>query len=218
MSANVIPPSGDTALPSSSAPKPAPPPPSLWDLTVAYFRIGNTTFGGGIPTIAALQRELVHRKGWLSAEDYGLAFALARVTPGTNILAFIAATGSQILGITGALAGTLSVTLPSAILALMITVGYEKWSANPVVLAGIEGTVAAVAGMMIATVWTLIQPFWGGFKPDGRMQSFRTLIFAGGGFVLLWRFDVSPLTIIALALIGGIFWKDESIEREPGKK
>mgnify|MGYP003344987238 CR=1 FL=1 len=126
-----------------------PTPPTLGALAAAYLRIGNTTFGGGIPTIAALQRELVHRKKWLSAEDYGLAFALARVTPGTNILAFVAATGSQILGFAGALAGALAVTVPSAILTIMITVGYEKWSGNPVVLAGIEGTVAAVSGMMM---------------------------------------------------------------------
>src|SRR4051812_48077548 len=82
---------------------------SLRELTAIYFRIGNTTFGGGVPTIAALQRELVDRKGWLSHEEYGLAFALARVTPGTNILAFVAATGAQILGLAGAMAGMLAV-------------------------------------------------------------------------------------------------------------
>ncbi|MEQ1946858.1 MAG: chromate transporter [Bryobacteraceae bacterium] len=187
--------------------------PSLLGLSAAYFRIGNTTFGGGVPTMAALQRELVHRKRWLSPEEYGLAFALARVTPGTNILAFVAATGSQILGLAGALAGTLAVTIPSAILALMITVGYERWSSNPIVLAGIEGTVAAVSGMMIATVWSLIAPFWGGLKPSGRMQTFRTSVFAGGAFLLLWLWDVSPLQIIVLALVGGLLWEDPSVEK-----
>ena len=181
---------------------------SLRELTAAYFRIGNTTFGGGVPTIAALQRELVDRKGWLSHEDYGLAFALARVTPGTNILAFVAATGARISGFAGALAGTLAVTAPSAVLAILITVGYETWRSNPAVLAAIGGTVAAVSGMMMATVWSLIRPYWKGFRAAGRMQSFRTAVFAGGAFLLFWRFQVSPLKIIALAVVAGLLWKE----------
>jgi len=194
------------------------PRPTLGELTSVFFRIGNTTFGGGIPTIAALQRELVDRKDWLSNEEYGLAFALARVTPGTTIIAFCTATGAQISGIAGAMAGTLAVTLPSAALAVMITVGYETWRSHPAVLAAIGGTVAAVAGMMLATVWSLIRPYWGGFQRAGLAQSFRTLVFAGGAFAALW-YGVSPLTIIAVAVIAGWLWKEpgktESAKKEP---
>src|SRR5579863_6014183 len=125
--------------------------PTLGRLTGVFLRVGNTTFGGGPPTMAALQREFVERRGWLSQEQYGLAFALARVTPGTNVMAFCAATGSQILGWAGAITGALSPTLPSAVLALLITVGYENWRTNALALAAINGTVAAVAGMMLAT-------------------------------------------------------------------
>ena len=42
------------------------PAPTLRQLTGVFFRIGNTTFGGGLPTIAALQRELVEQHEWLS--------------------------------------------------------------------------------------------------------------------------------------------------------
>ncbi len=72
--------------------------PTLRKLTGIFLRIGNTTFGGGLPTIAALQRELVEQRAWLSQEDYALAFSLARVTPGTNVIAFCTAVGAQILG------------------------------------------------------------------------------------------------------------------------
>ena len=72
--------------------------------------------------------------------------------------------------------------------------------------------------MMIATVWSLIAPFWGGLKPDGWMRNLRVLVFAGGGFLLLWRYDVSPLTIIALAVVGGLLWADPSAEKEQEAK
>ena len=90
------------------------PAPTLRKLTGVFLRVGNTTFGGGLPTMAALQRELVEDNHWLSLEDYALAFSLARVTPGTNVIAFCAAAGARIMGWRGALAATLAETGPSA--------------------------------------------------------------------------------------------------------
>ena len=81
------------------------PKPALARLAGVFLRIGNTTFGGGDPTMAALQRELVDRQAWLTAEDFALAYSLARITPGTNVVAFCVAVGARISGIGGAIAG-----------------------------------------------------------------------------------------------------------------
>ncbi len=113
------------------------PAPTLRKLTGVFLRIGNTTFGGGLPTIAALQRELVEQHVWLSPEDYALAFSLARITPGTNVIAFCAAAGARIMGVRGALAGVLAETAPSAVLAVLMTQGYETWRTNAWVMAGV---------------------------------------------------------------------------------
>ena len=74
------------------------PQPSLRRLTSIFFRVGNLTFGGGDPTMAALQSELVATRRWLDEEQYGLIYGLARITPGTNLLAFCAAAGWLIAG------------------------------------------------------------------------------------------------------------------------
>jgi chromate transporter len=155
-----------------------------------------------------LQREFVDRYKWLSPEDYGLAFALARVTPGTNIMAFCAATGWQILGWAGAIAGALSPTLPSAVIAVIITVGYETWRTNPFALAAINGTVAAVAGMMLATVYSLVKPNLRGSRGISFVRSVRAIAICGGAFLALWKFKLSPLQIIALVLAVGLLWPD----------
>src|ERR1700692_4756224 len=131
--------------------------PTLGRLTGLYFRIGNTTFGGGTPTIAALPRELIERQGWINQEDFALAYALARITPGTNVLAFCAATGARVLRIRGAVAAVLAVTLPSAVLAVFLTMGYENWRSNATVMAAVGGAAAAVAGMMWSSVWSLVR-------------------------------------------------------------
>jgi chromate transporter len=177
--------------------------PGLAELTRVFFKIGNTTFGGGTPTIAALQRELVERKNWLSPEDYGLAFSLSRVTPGTNVIAFCAAAGSRILGFPGAAAGALAETAPSAILAVLMTQGYESWRTNPWVLAGVAATVAAVVGMMWSSVVLLVKPH---FK--GAMPAVRALVIAFGAFALLHWGNLSPLAIIAIAAVVGLLWAE----------
>jgi chromate transporter len=189
---------------------PIPPPeraslvrPSLATLTSVFFRIGNTTFGGGLPTIAAMQREFVEQRLWLSPEDYALAFSLARVTPGTNVIAFCAAVGAQILGFAGALAGALAETVPSAVLAILMTQGYESWRTNVWVAAGLTGTIAAVAGMMWSSIYSLVSPHVGTVG-----NAIRAAAITLGAFIAVWKFGWGPLTIIALAAIVGMVWTE----------
>jgi len=159
------------------------------------LRIGNTTFGGGDPTMALLQRTLIGRE-WITREDFALAYSLARITPGTNVLAFCAATGARVLGLRGALAAVLAVTVPSAILVVLLTHGFELWRAHPWAMAALGGTVAAVAGMMWASVWILVKPYVG----------LRALLFTGGAFLAAWKFHVTPVPVIFIAALAGFLW------------
>ena len=177
--------------------------PTLGKLTGIFLRVGNTTFGGGMPTMAALQRELVEQHHWLSPEDYALAFSLSRVTPGTNVVAFCAAVGAQILGFWGAVAGALSETVPSAVLAVLMTQGYESWRTNTWVMAGISGTIAAVAGMMWSTIYSLVSPHFRGWG-----SGLRGAVITVGAFLGISRFGLGPLSIIVLAALIGLLWKE----------
>jgi len=164
-----------------------------------FFRIGNTTFGGGDPTMAVLQREF-DRRGWMTAEQFGLAFGLARVTPGTNVVAFCAGAGFLMLGIAGAIAAVLAETVPSSILVIWITRWCELGATNHWTRAAITGTVAAAVGTMLAAALNLT-----------RMQLTRTrwvsaLTIVVGAFVLAQFFGVSPIQILGLAAVVGLLW------------
>lgn len=172
--------------------------PQLSAVTWLYLKIGNTTFGGGDPTMALLQRELVGR-GWITRLDFALAYSLARITPGTNVLAFCAATGARVLGIAGAVAAVLAVTVPSAVLAVLLTQGFEAGRHHPLAMAAIGGTLAAVTGMMLASVWVLVRPYLG----------WRALLFAGSAFLAAWKFGVTPVPVILAAALLGYLWVDE---------
>ena len=186
------------------------PAPTLKQLTGVFLRVGNTTFGGGLPTIAALQRELVEQNDWLSREDYALAFSLARVTPGTNVIAFCAAAGARIMGLRGALAATLAETGPSAVLAVLMTQGYETWRTNQWVMAGVAGTIAAVVAMMWASIWFIVKPLF-----NGLYSSVRGLVIVLGSFAAIWKFGLGPLSVIGIAVVVGLLWKEPPREKNP---
>jgi chromate transporter len=177
--------------------------PSLKKLTEIFFRIGNTTFGGGYVTIGMLGRELVDTRRWISSEKFDLAFALARVTPGTNLIAFCAAVGALICGVAGAVAAVVALTAPSSALAVLILQGFESFQGNRVVMAAIGGTVAAVAGMMWSTVWVILRPHVGGL-----VRNLQVVLIAGGAFAAARIFGITPLPIILAGTLIGFLWKD----------
>jgi chromate transporter len=184
-------------------------PPSVKKLTEIFFRVGNTTFGGGYVTIGMLGRELVDMRRWISAEKFDLAFALARVTPGTNLIAFCAAIGALICGTAGAIGAVLALTAPSSALAVLITYEFERWQDNRIAMAAIGGTVAAIAGMMWATIWVILKPHVSRrMTLQGMTRNLQVVLIAGGGFVASRIFGFTPLPIILAGTLAGFLWKD----------
>jgi len=177
-------------------------------LTEIFFRVGNTTFGGGYVTIGMLGRELVETRRWISPEKFDLAFALARVTPGTKLIAFCAAIGALICGVAGAIGAVLALTAPSSALAVLIAYGFERWQGNRIAMAAIGGTVAAVAGMMWATIWVILKPHVGRMTKKGMMRNLQVVLITGGSFVASRFFEVTPLPIILVGTLVGFLWKD----------
>lgn len=176
--------------------------PDLKQLTGAYLKVGNTTFGGGDPTIAALQRELCARKGWLSQEQFTLAYSLARITPGTNLLAFVVATAWMLRGWAGAWCAILAVTLPSSVLAVWLSVAFGATAENPVARSAVSAVLAATVGMVGATVWLLLRPS----LKEGSWVS--AIVIAGGTLLLREWPELSPMQLIAMAAAAGFLWPE----------
>jgi chromate transporter len=182
--------------------------PSLAKLTEVFFRIGNTTFGGGYITMILLGRDLVDRRGWMKREDYELAFSLARITPGTNIVAFCAGAGSLLRGWWGAILAVTVVTLPSAVMAVLLQQGFESWRSLPYAMAAIGVTSASVTGMMWSTVLMLARPYiWGQTRREKLLKPLRAVLLLGGSCLASW-FGITPLPIILAAMLVGLLWVD----------
>src|SRR5262245_23168051 len=174
---------------------------SLRRLSLLILRVGNLTFGGGDPTMAAFYRELVVTRGWLPPDRYGLIFSLARATPGTNLLAFCTGVGWGLARLSGAVAAVLSASIPCSVAVVWFPYVYTLWRSNPWAMSAIGGALAAAAGMMGAAAFQLVRPRW---KPGNRIRA--TAIFAAG-FLLSIGLNMPPIEVLAVGALVGLMWR-----------
>jgi chromate transporter len=164
---------------------------------------GSFTFGGGSATIAALEREIVETRQWVDCDRFALCYALSRMTPGTNLLAFCVAAGQSIRGLVGALVALFAASLPCSIIAVGLTAGFADLGRLPWFQAFLRGVIAAAVASLAATAWILLRPYW---KPARRV---RTAVLFGVALTATVVLDLSPLALLALAAVAGLCWCEE---------
>ena len=182
------------------------PEPSLPEFTGVIFRAANFTVGGGGPAVAILLREMVHKRRWMSEQGYAICFALARVTPGTNMIAFYTATGWLVKRWRGAIAALIAGSLPCCLFAALVTAGFERISENRWVQAAMDGALAASVGLLLATFWLLVRPYLK--KRDWKSGS----VIVVASIVLSMYVGLSPVTVLILAALVGALFKPSAPE------
>ena len=173
--------------------------PRLMETARLFLRVGTTAFGGGDPTIAILQREF-YRRNWLSPDQFAIAFGLARLTPGTNVLAFCAGAGWYLMGVLGAITAVLGLTIPSSILVIWLTRAWELGVDHPAARAVFGAMVAAAVGTMIGAAALLVR------RQCSKRTWLAPVLIASGAFVLFRVAGLSPLQVIAIAAVTGFLW------------
>jgi chromate transporter len=174
--------------------------PSLHALAALFLRAGNLTFGGGDVITATLQRELVHMRGWLTLDQYGLAQSLAKITPGTGSLAFCAATAWMLRRWAGAVVAVLAASIPSAAFVVFLTWGFTAVGGSVSGRSLLAAVLAAAVGMMWSGAWLLVKP------QLGATTWLRTVVLAVAAFIALAHWSISPIQVLVAAALVGAVW------------
>lgn len=172
--------------------------PPLRSLAAVFLRHGNMTFGGGSATIATLHREIITKRAWVTQQQFDLSYALSRLTPGTNLLAFSTAIGWLVSGWEGAVVVLLASSIPCSLLAVLLTAVYQSWTRHPLAVVALRGALAAAVGIVAATAWTLIRPH---IKEANKV---KIAAFVVGAFLLAAVFRVTPIPILLFAAVIGV--------------
>jgi chromate transport protein ChrA len=102
----------------------------------------------------------------------------------------------------GSLAAVLAVSLPSAVIAVLLTMAFTSMSGSARALAVLGAVLAASIGLMWAAAWLLVKP------ELNRLTALRTIVLVSGVFIARWWL-MSPIEILAGAAIIGALWPCE---------
>lgn len=123
-------------------------------LFLVFAKIGIVTFGGGFAMIPAMAHE-VQANGWLTDERaFGDAVALGQLTPGPVAISatFI---GFRVAGVAGAIAATLGVFGPPALLSILAARSLARVRTSVVVQGALRGLAPTVVGIIAAATYQL---------------------------------------------------------------
>src|SRR4029079_15089078 len=131
--------------------------PSLGRLAAYFLRLGTFGFGGPIALAGYMQRDLVERRGWISAEDFKEGIALAQLAPGplaAQLAIYLGWVRGRVLGAT--LVGAAFV-LPSFVMVLVLSAPYVRVGGIGWMQGAFYGIGAAVIAIIARSVVKLVK-------------------------------------------------------------
>ncbi|RDY25406.1 chromate transporter [Romboutsia weinsteinii] len=170
----------------------------LFDLFMAFCRIGGLTFGGGYAMLPMLEKEVVEEKKWATSEELLDYYAVGQATPGIIAVNTATFVGYKVRGTIGAFFATAGVVFPSFIIIITIATFLKSFSQFEVVQHGLAGIRVAVAVLVLNAIINL----WKNSVVDkvGVIIFISTFVF--GAFL-----NISPIFIVLAASILGLLLK-----------
>jgi chromate transporter len=153
---------------------------------------------------AVIHGEIVERRQLVTEEQFGLSFALGRLTPGTNLLAFCTGIGWTLRRWPGAIIALLAASMPCTMIAVVVTALFERWQENPYAQSAIRGAIAAAVAITVKTAWTISHSH---FKPGNRL---RVMLIGATAFGLHIILGLSPIEVLLIAAVVGCFLPEPS--------
>ena len=178
------------AVPAAATPTPS----VLAKLLLFFFKAGALTFGSGLVIVPFLEEGVVHQYGWLGPRDFLIAVAVGMISPGPVVITatFV---GYLVAGLTGAVAATVGIFLPSFILVLIAAPLLARHRANPNVQGFVKGAYAAAIGTILGACVLLGKVAIGDWV---------TALIGSVALLVLIRWKVSNPLLVALAAVVGL--------------
>ncbi len=181
----------------------------LFQLFLAFLKIGALTFGGGLAMMPIMHKEVVENKGWVSDDDVIKMLVISESTPGVFAVNSATFIGYKIGKFWGALVATLAVTIPSFIIISLISLVFYQFKEIEIVMYAFYGIQVGVAVLIFKAAIKL-----------GRKIKFNALSY----IILIAAFAIALFTSISViyillvsAVIGmiiGVFFTHKEVNQD----
>lgn len=176
-------------------------------LFLSFLQVGALSFGGGYAAMPLIQEQVVNLYGWLSMNAFTDLVTIAEMTPGPIAVNAATFVGMQIIGPLGAVVATLGCILPSCVMVTLLAHLYTKYQNVSVFQGTLVSLRPAVVAMIAkAGVTILISSFFvnGTIQLIRQNICIRMIVFFGSALVLLRKFKVNPILVMALCGVANV--------------
>lgn len=169
--------------------------PSLFDVFLAFLKIGVTSFGGS--SRAQMYSESMEKNHWLHERDFLTGFAVAQVLPGANPVNLALYIGLRARGKLGATVAVLGMVIPAFCIILLMGFAYRQLHEYPATHFVLAGVAAAGVGATLAV----------GIKVTTRLErhilpvATALIVF---GVVGLLHWPMVPVVLVAVPFSVGL--------------
>lgn len=129
--------------------------PALWQFAAYFLRLGALGFGGPVALANFMRRDLVEKRGWLTAVEYENGLALAAACPGPLAYQLGVYCGYVRFGVAGGLAVAVAFGLPPFVIVTLAAYFYVRFAGNWEVRALFYGVAPAVVALIVQACWNL---------------------------------------------------------------
>jgi chromate transporter len=162
-----------------------------------FVKAGAFVFGSGLAIVPFLYGEVVQARHWLSDRQFLDAVAVAMITPGPVVIT-VAFIGYLMAGFWGMTVAAVGVFLPVYVLVVIPAPYFRRHRSQPTVKAFVDGVSAAATGAIAGATYVL---------GTRALTDLVTVAVAATTFVVLSRWKVSELWLIAAAAMLGVVWR-----------
>lgn len=171
--------------------------PKYKDIFLSFFKVGTFTIGGGYAMIPLMQRELVERHRWLTAEEFLDYVALSQAMPGVFAVNMATVVGQRLRGLRGAVTAIVGNIVMPIVFILLLALFFRAFRDNVIVSRIFLGLRPAVVALIAAPVFTLAR---------SAKVSWRNVWIPILSALLIWLLGVNPvLVVLAAALLGYLY-------------
>lgn len=167
---------------------------TIFQLFLAFAKIGAVTFGGGYAMLPILQRDIVNKHGWATDDELVDYFAIGQCTPGiiaVNTATFI---GYKQKGVLGGIAATLGVVFPSIVIISIIAAFITNYAELEVVKHAFAGIRVCVCVLILNAILKLVK---------GSLVDKWTYIIFVSVFALSLFLNISAAILVIIAGFAG---------------
>jgi chromate transporter len=173
------------------------PPYSQWQLVRYMLGLGTWGFGGPVALVGYMYRDLVEKRGWITAADYKEGMTLAQLMPGPLAAQLAIYIGYVHYRVRGATLAGIAFVLPSFLMVLGIGKAYVSFGGLPWMQAVFYGVGACVLGIIAISAYKLTvksvardKLLWAIYAFSAVLtvltKSESVFVFLGAGLLVWW--------------------------------